>query len=331
MKRILITGGAGFIGANAVEYFTRSRDYHVVGVVDKLTYAADPARVEKYKVPLYCWDISSINREAWLSMLKKSAPEVVINFAAESHVDRSIEVYKSSNFIKSNYAGTCYLVNTLREFQKNYKSKVFFVQISTDEVLGDTDFDSTVEFTEDQPMNPSNLYAATKAAAELLVQSMHRTYRDFDYAIVRATNNYGPNQHFEKFLPTVIKAIFNKRKVPVYGKGENIREWLYTEDFIKGIDYLISTYYETPDKVTKEVFHFGSGVRKKNLDVVNELVKIIGIPAEVEFVPDRPGHDRRYALDYSKAQALLGWMPRMDFSSGLKIVVDDIKTRMGVL
>lgn len=329
--RLVITGGAGFIGSNAVEYFYRSKDYAVRSVVDKITYAADPYRIEKLQVPLYFWDISSPNEASWDSMLANHLPDVVINFAAESHVDRSIETRNYHNFFSSNYIGVGSLLTTLRTFQSRRKRKMFFLQISTDEVLGDTDFNSTEEFSEEAKLCPSNVYAATKAAAELLIKSMHRTYSDFDYSIVRATNNYGPYQHSEKFLSVVINKMLERKRIPVYGRGENIREWLWVGDFVEGLDKLIKKYYEDPGVVNKEVFHFGSGVRHTNLETIKAIASVTRVPAEVEFVEDRPGHDRRYALNCEKAKKVLDWKPKMQFEDGLKKVVESMINKNGIM
>jgi len=324
--RVLITGGAGFIGSNAVRHFYTSQDFELTSVVDKLTYAANADWVKKFPVNFYTHDIADCS---WQYVLEKEDVDVIINFAAESHVDNSIDDGSAVEFVKSNISGVCALLNGIRRHKKLTGKSIFFIQVSTDEVLGDLPLDSTEACTEDYPLHPNNPYSATKAAAELWIQSMYHTHGDFSYAIVRATNNYGPHQHFEKFLPTVIRSVVQDKQIPIYGDGKNIREWLWTTDFIRGIDNIITKYWEDPKAVNTEIFHFGSGLRETNLDIVRKILEEMGRTEKlIEYVTDRPGHDRKYALNFDKAKEVLGWAPQMSFDIGLLLVIRDIKERL---
>ena len=327
MKKLIITGGAGFIGSNAVEYFVNKDGYQVAAVIDKLTYAADITRVNNYdNLPLYKFDIA---KAPLARIFEKENPNVIVHFAAESHVDNSIVDSNTDNFIQSNYTSVAKLINAIRVHKVKTNNDIFLVHISIDEVLGDIPIDSTEELDESQPLRPNNLYAATKAAAEQLIQAVHHTHNDFDYTILRATNNYGPNQHLEKFIPTVISKIFQHEKIPLYGKGQNIREWLCTRDFITGIDKVITHYYNNPRDIRSEIFHFGSGHRITNFKVATTIAANIGKFAEIEYVPDRLGHDRKYALNCQKAKDMFNWHAQIPFESGIQTVIMDIKQRLG--
>jgi len=328
MKKLIITGGAGFIGSNAVDYFVKQDGYKVNAVIDKLTYAADIRRIEKYpNLRIYKFDIADANLGF---MFEKEEPDVIIHFAAESHVDNSIAVYNTDDFIKSNYISVAKLINAVRMYRSKFNKNILLVHISTDEVLGDMPMDSDEEFDEFRPLRPNNPYAATKSAAEQLLQAMYHTHKDFHYTILRATNNYGSNQHFEKFIPTVISSLLQDKKIPLYGKGENIREWLWSRDFIAGIDKVIAQYYKVPNDVKDQIFHFGSGYRITNLEVVSAILSAMGKSHDmIEFVTDRPGHDRKYALNYQKAKDKLEWTAQVPFDSGIRTVITDIKQRLG--
>jgi len=335
MKNLIITGGAGFIGSNAVDYFVKKDGYQVTAVIDKLTYAADVRRIKNYTdMMLYKFDVAEANLEY---MFEKENPDVIVHFAAESHVDNSILADTTDDFIKSNYVSVAKLVNAIRHYKMKTHRNILLVHISTDEVLGDMPMDSDEEYDECQPLRPNNPYAATKAAAEQIIQAMHHTHKDFDYTILRATNNYGPAQHFEKFIPTVIKSLLQGKKIPIYGSGWNVREWLWTSDFINGIDKVISQYYQKPTDICGQIFHFGSGYRITNLGVVNTILTKMGLTKTgtahemIESVPDRPGHDRKYALNCQKAKSLLNWSVRMPFENGIGTVITDIEQRVGEL
>ena len=328
MKNIIITGGAGFIGSNAVEHFIKNNGYKVTAVIDKITYAADIRRVEKYpNMRVYKFDVADANLGF---MFEKEDPAIIIHFAAESHVDNSINAYTTHDFIKSNYSSVASLVQAIRVYRARTNKKIFLVHISTDEVLGDIPIESDDAYDEYRPLKPNNLYSATKAAAEQLIEGMHHTYDDFDYTIVRATNNYGPNQHFEKFIPTVISSVLNNKQIPLYGKGENIREWLWANDFVRGIEKVLQKYDKNSKDVCGEIFHFGSGYRITNLEVIKIILKIMGRSENmIKFVEDRLGHDRKYALNCDKAMSVLGWQPKIEFDVGIRTVITDIENRIG--
>jgi dTDP-glucose 4,6-dehydratase len=320
VKRLLITGGAGFIGSNALTYFSKIPNYEIVAVVDKLTYAADKKRVTDLGLNLYNWDINDLN---WTYVFERHEPDVVINFAAESHVDNSIKNWTADSFIWSNYSGVASIVNNIRNFGEHTGKRILLVQVSTDEVLGDIPVDSAAELDESSPIAPNNVYSATKAAAEQLLWAMWHTSKDFEYMVVRATNNYGPNQHFEKLLPTIISKATNNSHIPVYGTGDNIREWLWSADFVRGIHAAIERGR------IGEVYHFGSGVRKSNLEVTRTILQLMNKNEDlIEFVRDRPGHDRKYALRCTKAREKLGWNPTQKFEDGLQIVIGDVLSRL---
>lgn len=326
VPKILLTGAAGFIGSNALRYFYKSHEFTPACVVDRISYAANVAWVTKYPVNFYRQDIADCK---WQYILEKEDVDVVINFAAESHVDNSIHASAESEFVKSNLSGVCNLLHGIRLHKKITGKSIFLLQVSTDEVLGDLPIDSDVECDESYPLHPNNPYAATKAAAELWLQSMHHTHKDFEYAIVRATNNYGPHQHFEKFLPTVIRSLAADEKVPLYGDGSNVREWLWTGDFVRGIAKVVKVHRESPESINSQIFHFGSGVRISNLEAVRSILEQMGRTERmIEFVTDRPGHDRKYALSFKKAKEVLDWEPQMSFDIGIMLVIRDVKERL---
>jgi len=327
--KLLVTGGAGFIGSQMLQYYRKLEED--VTVVDKLTYAGDASRIPE-EFQLYRWDIADLN---WQFLLEKTAPQVIINMAAESHVDNSIAGEGSTDFIQSNIVGVHKLVDGIRKYRMKTGKEILLIHVSTDEVCGDFAVDAmTSGYMPYDRLIPNNPYSGTKAAAELLIQAAHHTYRDFDYLIVRATNNYGPNQHFEKFLPTVISNALQDKPIPVYGKGDNIREWLYSWDFVRGIDMLMRTYRNgrvpIVDRIDR-IFHFGSHDSWSNIEVVRMILKKLGKPESlISFVDDRPGHDRMYRLNWSKTEKVVGWTPEVPFTTtGWDIVIEDIKQRIG--
>lgn len=320
--KILITGGCGFIGSNAVSYF-HGRG-HDIEVIDKLTYAADRKRLP-VGVLLYEEDIALVN---WATLLNHITPDVIINFAAETHVDNSI--IGAQEFINSNYLGVYNLVMGFRHYVKDKPGKLL-IHISTDEVYGDLDFDSVAKFKEGDILKPNNPYSATKAAADLMIQALHHTYEDFNYVICRAANNYGPNQAMEKFLPTIIRSALEDEPIPIYGRGKNVREWLWVHDFIEGIDTVIKKCFPCQIMaIPNSIFNFGSRFEARNINTVKLVLRYMDKPKDLmSFVQDRPGHDRRYAIDWSRAKEFLDWSPEMDFELGIKLVIEDIKERMG--
>ena len=293
MNNILITGGAGFIGSKFVEHIYRTTNYHIT-VLDKLTYAADSDRISKNikedeeRFNLLVGDICDITVSDLPSL------SYIVNFAAESHVDNSIQ--DGRPFVRSNIEG----VYNLLEIAKMQPKLRKFVQVSTDEVYGDMeDLHGSPEATESFSLKPSSYYSATKAAAEMLVLAAHRTF-NLPYLITRCCNNFGPDQHAEKFLPTVFEAMRNNRPIPVYGDGLQIREWIHTSDHVSIMANLMHSSYEA------ETYNIGSGFSYTNLEVIEKISEELGIPANIEYVADRLGHDRKYALDCKKLKAYGG-------------------------
>jgi len=308
LSKILVTGGAGFIGSEFVRQSV-TRGLKIV-VLDKLTYAGDLKRLQGLSpkgtdpdFKFYKTDIC--NKKQIEAIFKKERPAFVVNFAAETHVDRSIK--DASAFIKTNIEG----VGVLLEACRKYKIKKF-IQISTDEVYGDI---KKGKFREDSPLNPSSPYAASKAAADLLIRSYIRTY-NFPAAIVRPCNNYGPWQYPEKLIPVIIYNALRNKNVPIYAEGLNRREWLYVSDCAGAI--LLALEKAKPG----EIYNIGSGHEEKNIDIAKKILAILGKPYSlIKFVPDRPGHDFRYSLDSSKIKKL-GWKPKLSFEIGIKKTVD---------
>ena len=308
---ILVTGGAGFIGSNFVYYMLREHpDYRVV-CIDKLTYAGNLETLEEaLKNPNFAFVKADIaDREAVYALFEKEGFDVVVNFAAESHVDRSIETPEL--FISTNVMGTQVLLDASRKYGvKRYH------QVSTDEVYGDLPLDrKDLFFTETTPIHTSSPYSASKAAADLLVLAYHRTYK-LPVTISRCSNNYGPYHFPEKLIPLVISRALADEPLPIYGKGENVRDWLFVEDHCSAIDLIIHKGR------VGEVYNIGGHNEKTNLEVVKEILKQLGKPESlITYVTDRPGHDMRYAIDPTKIVTELGWKPAHDFESGIKYTV----------
>ena len=303
ISKILVTGGAGFIGSEFTRQLVKKGIKPIV--VDKLTYAGDLKRLEeiKGKFTFYKTDIcNSIKLE---SIFKKERPKIVVNFSAETHVDRSIK--DSCVFIKTNIEGT----RILLELSRKYKVKRV-IHVSTDEVYGEI---KKGKFSEKSPLNPNSPYAASKAAADLLIKSYIRTY-NFPAIIARPCNNYGPWQYPEKLIPLSILKVLKNKKIPIYGTGKNIREWLYVSDCARAI-WLI-----TQKGKIGQVYNIGSGREKINIDVAKLLLKSLSRQKScIQFVKDRPGHDFRYSLDFKKLKKNLGWKPKITFEKGLNQTV----------
>jgi dTDP-glucose 4,6-dehydratase len=297
-----VTGGAGFIGSEFVRQGARAGRSLVV--VDKLTYAGDTARLKEVKGKIKVYKADICRRAALETVFKKERPRCVVHFAAESHVDRSI--HDASAFIATNVLGTQVLLDLARKYAIDK-----FIHISTDEVYGDIE---TGKFTEVSPLAPNSPYAASKAAADLLVKACIRTH-GFAACIIRASNNYGPWQYPEKLIPVIILKALHDAKVPVYALGENVREWLYVEDCARAIFLVLEKGR------LGEVYNIGSGQEKKNIETVKAILGLLGKPQGlIEFVKDRPGHDFRYALDCAKIRSL-GWKPQVGFQEGLSRTV----------
>jgi dTDP-glucose 4,6-dehydratase len=301
--RILVTGGAGFIGSNFVHFMLRQHPENQIVVLDKLTYAGslDNLKSVMKKIEFIKGDICD------RKLVEKVAKGVdaIINFAAESHVDRSIA--EPEPFLMTNIFGTQVLLEAARKF--NHEK---FVQISTDEVYGST---SKGSFMEEDPLRPSSPYAASKAAADTLVHSYFVTY-GLSVLITRSTNNFGPYQHPEKLIPKLIINAISGKPLPIYGDGKNVRDWLYVIDNCEAIDLLLKK------GKNGEVYNVGAGNEKMNLEIANFILKELGKPGRlIKFVEDRLGHDLRYSLNCEKIRALW-WMPKHDFKDALKETVN---------
>jgi len=298
IRKILVTGGAGFIGSEFVRQ--NAGRYQKLVVVDKLTYAGDLSRLKEAKKKYIFYKIDICQAKKIENVIKKERPQYIVHFAAETHVDRSIQ--DASAFIQSNVIGTQILINLALK----YKIKKF-IHISTDEVYGDS---KKGRFKEDAPLKPNNPYSASKAAAEFFVRAAIRTYQ-LPAIIIRPANNYGPWQYPEKFIPVIISEALNNKKVPVYGKGLQIREWLHVSDCAKGIATVISK-----GKIG-EAYNIGSNYERKNIDTAKDILKILDKPRNhIRFVQDRPGHDFRYGVQCSKLRKL-GWKPNISFTKGI--------------
>ena len=308
MTNIIVTGGAGFIGSNFIFHMLKSHpDYRVI-CLDALTYAGNLSTLEpvmeneKFRFV----KASITDRKAVFDLFEEEKPDIIVNFAAESHVDRSIE--NPSVFLETNIMGTQVLLDACRKFGIKR-----FHQVSTDEVYGDLPLDRPdLFFTEETPIHTSSPYSASKAAADLLVQAYHRTFK-VPVTISRCSNNYGPYHFPEKLIPLMIANALNDKPLPVYGKGENVRDWLYVEDHCKAIDLIIHK------GTVGEVYNIGGHNEMRNIDIVKTIVHELGKSEElITYVTDRAGHDLRYAIDPTKIHNELGWLPETKFEDGIK-------------
>ena len=316
-KSILITGGAGFIGSHLVKKLINDYPNYKIVNLDSLTYASNLKNLENCKsFTNYKFIKGDIRKLEFLQELFKSNNfDIVIHLAAESHVDNSIN--NPFQFISTNIQGTHNLLETARDrWGKNKKDKLFY-HISTDEVFGS--LATGGKFSENSNYDPRSPYSASKAASDHLVRAYYHTY-GLPVVISNCSNNYGPAQHFEKLIPLMIKNIVDKKSLPVYGDGKNIRDWLYVEDHVEAIDLILHK-----GKIG-ETYLIGGENEKRNIDLVLKLIKITdsvlgrseGFSKNlIHFIPDRPGHDYRYAIDNSKVKAELGWKPKTSFELGL--------------
>jgi dTDP-glucose 4,6-dehydratase len=311
--KLLVTGGAGFIGSSYVRYVLRTRKDIEVLNFDLLTYAGNLRNLDEVaEDPRYRFvrgDIADPKKVA--QVFQEHPVDAVVNFAAETHVDRSI--VDSAPFIRSNIEGTRCLLEQARLHKVSR-----FVQISTDEVYGS--LGPSGAFREDSPIDPSSPYSASKAAADMLALAYHRTY-GVPALITRCSNNYGPYQFPEKLIPVLITNAMEDRPLPIYGDGLNVREWIFADEHSRAV--LLALERGNPG----EVYNIGSGHEKTNLDVVREILRLIGKPESlIKFVKDRPGHDRRYAIDCSKIRREWKWKSEIDFADGLAATIDWYKT-----
>tara|TARA_B100001027_G_scaffold177865_1_gene129160 strand:+ start:717 stop:1730 length:1014 start_codon:yes stop_codon:yes gene_type:complete len=313
MKKIIVTGGLGFIGSNLIELLLR-KNFYVINV-DKGTYSSNLYNTKEFKnskkYELIKLDIGNKKIE---KIFLKYKPLGIFNLAAETHVDRSID--NPDSFINSNIVGVYNLLECFKNFSKNNKSK--FIHISTDEVYGDVIRGRT---SEKYPYQPSSPYAASKASSDHLVNSYIRTY-NLRAIVTNCSNNYGPKQHPEKLIPKLIYNIMNNKPLPIYGNGTNSREWIYVKDHC---DALIKVFLK--GKIG-EFYNIGSNKNLSNLSVTRELLKgskkliKIGKKVKINFVKDRPGHDIRYALNSNKIKSMLGWYPKTSFKKGIKLTLE---------
>ncbi|WCM14565.1 dTDP-glucose 4,6-dehydratase [Priestia filamentosa] len=301
---ILVTGGAGLIGSNFIQYMIETYPAYFIVNYDALTYAGNLDNLKEiHHHEHYTFIKGDINnRELLDTVVKEHEIDVIVNFAAESHVDRSIT--EPDVFIKSNVLGT----QTLLDIAKENKIKKY-VQISTDEVYGS--LGETGYFTEETPLAPNSPYAASKAGADMLVSAYYKTY-ELNVNITRCSNNYGPYQFPEKLIPLMITNAMEGEQLPVYGDGKNVRDWLHVRDHCMAIDLVIHK------GVAGEVYNIGGGNEKTNNEIVHFIVEKLGVSRElIHFVEDRLGHDRRYAIDATKVEKELGWKPTYTFEKGM--------------
>jgi dTDP-glucose 4,6-dehydratase len=317
MKKIIVTGGLGFIGSNLIELLLK-KNYKVINL-DKITYSSNFYNTKEFKNHKnYKFVKCDINQKKIRSIIFKYKPTCIFNLAAETHVDRSIDSPKK--FVESNILGVFNLLEVFKDFSKKYKSKL--IHISTDEVYGDV---LTGRSSEKYPYQPSSPYAATKAASDHLVSSYVRTYK-LPAIITNCSNNYGPKQHPEKLIPKLIYNIINNKPLPIYGNGKNSREWIFVKDHCNALFRIFKK-----GKIG-EFYNIGSNKNLDNLYVSKRLISIskqiikLGKNVKISFVKDRPGHDIRYALNSNKIKSTLNWQPMTNFDQGIKLTFDWYKS-----
>ncbi len=309
--RILVTGGCGFIGSNFIKHMLDKYSNYKIYNVDKLTYAGNHDNLSEYfSNHNYNFIHCDINDEDSIkSVIELNKIDVIINFAAESHVDRSIE--NSDEFIETNINGTHTLLKMLHKFPiKKY------IQISTDEVYGTLTEDDE-PFTENTPLAPNSPYAASKTSADLLCRSFYETYK-YPIIITRCSNNYGPNQYPEKLIPLFIKNAKNNKNLPVYGDGQNIRDWIHVQDHCEAIDVVLHKGRNG------EIYNIGGEDEKRNIEIIEYVLNGLGKSNKlIRYVEDRLGHDWRYAMDISKIKTELGWKPKINFEDGIRRLINE--------
>ncbi len=311
MKKIVVTGGNGFIGSNLVNFLTKKK-YFVINI-DKNKYSKGSYLLKNLSKKYYKFYKLDINNKKIFHILKKYKPIAIFNLAAETHVDRSID--SPENFIYSNILGTFNILEQLRNYKKKVKKKIKLIHISTDEVYGD--LKKGGRSSEKSPYLPSSPYSASKASSDHLIKSYVRTY-NINATISNCCNNYGPGQFPEKFIPALIFNILNNKPLPIYGKGLNSREWIYVEDHCRGLFDILKK------GKSGHSYNIGTGFNITNLNLTKLLLKIvknknmkINKQVKIQFVKDRPGHDFRYALNSKKILKELRWKPKINFESGL--------------
>ncbi|GIO70008.1 dTDP-glucose 4,6-dehydratase [Paenibacillus sp. JTLBN-2024] len=302
--KLLVTGGAGFIGSNFVLYMLQQHPEYQIINVDSLTYAGNLENLKSIENhPNYTFSKTDITDAKAIDALFQQGVDVVVNFAAESHVDRSI--LDPEVFVKTNVLGTQVLLDAAKKY-----GVTKFVQVSTDEVYGT--LGETGLFTEETPLTPNSPYSASKAGGDLLVRAYHETF-GLPVNITRCSNNYGPYQFPEKLIPLMISRALNDQALPIYGDGLNIRDWLYVEDHCSAIDLVIH------NGRVGEVYNIGGNNERTNLHIVKTILAELNKPESlITYVQDRPGHDRRYGIDPTKITQELGWKPKHNFETGIK-------------
>ena len=317
MKKVVVTGGSGFIGSNLVKYLLKKK-YFVINI-DKLSYSAHPLNVKMFlnNKNYIFFKIDINNRNKLIKIFNKYKPDGIFNLAAETHVDRSIDA--PDNFIKSNFLGVYNLLEAILSYERKNKKKIKLVHVSTDEVYGDI---LKGRSDENFPYNPSSPYSATKAGADHLIKAYIRTYK-ISALISNCCNNYGPNQFPEKLIPKLIYNMLHNKALPIYGRGKNSREWIHVQDHCEA---LLLIYLK--GKIGKS-YNIGSGMNLKNIDIAKKLLKIvrkktfkINKKVKIKFVKDRPGHDFRYALNSNKILKELSWKAKISLHLGLSQTFD---------
>ena len=317
MKKVIVTGGLGFIGSNLIEYLI-GKNYFVINI-DKSSYSANPYNLKHLKKKKYAfYKIDIGNKKKLYQILKKYRPIGIFNLAAETHVDRSID--DSKNFIKSNIIGVYNILEVLRKIKKEKRINIKLLHVSTDEVYGD--LKSSQNASESFNYNPSSPYSASKASADQLIKAYIRTY-GIKSTIVNSCNNYGPNQFPEKFIPKIIFNLLNNKSIPVYGKGNNLREWIYVKDNCEAL------YKIFKKGKIGENYNVGTGIRLRNIDLVRMILSIakkknisLRNKNKILYVKDRPGHDKRYALNSDKIKKKLGWRHKTSLKKGLSHTIE---------
>lgn len=310
--RVMVCGGAGFIGSHFIDYILNNYKEDFVLCYDKLTYAG---KKENFSHNLSNKSFAFVqgdicNKQALLSAVEQFKIDTIVNFAAESHVDRSI--VDSSDFLQTNIIGTATLLEVVKQ-----KNLTRFHQVSTDEVYGDLEIESNLKFTESSPIAPSSAYSASKASADLLVLASRRTF-NLPVTISRCGNNYGTRQHQEKFIPQMVLNAVNGNNLPVYGNGLNVRDWIHVYDHVLAIDLILRK-----GKVG-EIYNVGANNTVNNITLAKRILSVLNLPEEnICFIEDRKGHDRKYAVDYGKIQKELGFNPTKDFNKEFTACVLD--------
>ena len=311
--RLLVTGGLGFIGSNFINYWTFSHPDDYIVNVDKVTYAANFDNISEPNSRNYRFVKADINNKKVMEELIASS-DTIINFAAESHVDNSI--VSPEKFLKSNYMGVFNILELIQKYDKR------FHQVSTDEVYGSLSLNAPDRFDENSCYNPKNPYSSTKAAADLLVRAYVNTY-GIKATISNCSNNFGPNQHPEKLIPKTILNALSDQRIPIYGSGKQVRDWIYVEDHCRALDLIIH------NGRIGETYLVSAENEMSNIDVVNKILCILNKRDNlIEHVSDRPGHDKRYALSPEKIQKELGWSPSDNFEDALRKTIEHYRKKI---